>query len=203
MKIQNTIQNTSTTLTSETQQPNSLSNSCRLIQKQQDIYSKSPAAHFSLENLDIQAIISKAFLEQKKEVLQAPSSSNDPRMAALNALAARNFKTAPHSTLQIPLTGKGLGGMPGLSHAGRRMREINDELEQIDQNINRINTGIAEAQAQISTLNQLIQNNTDRNAVTQIRLVIARSQQLINQGPAQIARLEQRRDALRQEFQNL
>ncbi len=62
-----------------------------------------------LETLGVKAV-GNAFVAQRLELSAQPSSSKDPRLTALNNLELRGFKPAPGG-LEIPLTGKAMGGM--------------------------------------------------------------------------------------------
>ncbi len=57
------------------------------------------------------SVLSRAFAAQRLELFEQPSSSKDLRFTALDKLEQRNFRPAPGG-LEIPLTGKAMGGMP-------------------------------------------------------------------------------------------
>lgn len=56
------------------------------------------------------SFMSQSFAGQRWELSLQPSSSKDLRLTALNKLEQRNFQPAPGG-LEIPLTGKAMGGM--------------------------------------------------------------------------------------------
>ncbi|MEJ2754428.1 MAG: hypothetical protein P8104_00950, partial [Gammaproteobacteria bacterium] len=57
------------------------------------------------------SIVSRAIAAQRLEMLEQPSSSRDLRLIALDKLQQRDFRPALGG-LEIPLTGKAMGGMP-------------------------------------------------------------------------------------------
>jgi type III effector protein AvrRps4 len=57
------------------------------------------------------SILSRAFAAQRLEMFEQPSSSRDLRLIALDKLQQRDFRPALGG-LEIPLTGKAMGGMP-------------------------------------------------------------------------------------------
>ena len=69
------------------------------------------------------SILSRAFAAQRLEMLEQPSSSRDLRLIALDKLQQRGFKPALGG-LEIPLTGKALGGMPKRINAPFRPASI-------------------------------------------------------------------------------
>ncbi len=74
-----------------------------------ELRSRNSEKGSDLETLGVKAV-SNAFVAQRLELSAQPSSSNDPRLTALNNLELRGFKPAPGG-LEIPLTGKAMGGM--------------------------------------------------------------------------------------------
>lgn len=57
------------------------------------------------------SILSRAIAAQRLEMFEQPSSSRDLRLIALDKLQQRGFRPALGG-LEIPLTGKAMGGMP-------------------------------------------------------------------------------------------
>ncbi len=57
------------------------------------------------------SVLSRAIAAQRLELFEQPSSSKDLRLIALDKLQQRGFRPALGG-LEIPLTGKAMGGMP-------------------------------------------------------------------------------------------
>lgn len=204
MKIQNTIQNAPPSLAEEKQTPtNKLVLSSQLIQEQQNLCSAAPKIHVSAEYLNTQVILNKAFSKQREEIHQSPSSSKNIRIAALNGLEARNFKTAPQSTLQIRLTGKGLGGMPGLSNTSIRTLEINRLLIVIDEQITSKQSLVSNMRAEKDRLTLRIQGLADPISIRTAHVALSANRVAINRLTREIANLEQNKTALEQELADL
>lgn len=85
----------------------------------------------------VAAAMTSAFAAQRLELANQPSSSQDPRLIALEKLEQRGFKPALGG-LEIPVTGKAMGGMPPRRVSAPRVRtheEIQAERAQIVQRI--------------------------------------------------------------------
>lgn len=65
------------------------------------------------------SILSRAIAAQRLEMFEQPSSSRDLRLIALDKLQQRGFRPALGG-LEIPLTGKAMGGMPKRINASFR-----------------------------------------------------------------------------------
>jgi hypothetical protein len=116
---------------------------------------------------NIQRLMSRAFAAQRSILSQEPSSSNDSRLLALNALEARGFQASSTATLSIPLSAKGMGGV--LTDEQRRNIEIQQGRVTALQERVRMFSNTARSQA---TLLQQYTEAGDVQAVSMVRQML-------------------------------
>jgi hypothetical protein len=121
---------------------------------------------------DIQKILHKTFSFQLEMLAGQASSSSDPKRTALLVLQSRAGKPAAGSTLEIPVTGKALGGTTSSSSDEDEDLSLEERLEVIQQSIEEERGYSAQLRAELSTrpgpssarkeeINRAISNSTD------------------------------------------
>lgn len=77
----------------------------------------SPSAH-GLDTPTLHRFMSKVLAAQRLVLSEAPSSSNDQRLQALDALESRGLQPLNEGALKLRVTGKALGGMSDRATGG-------------------------------------------------------------------------------------
>ncbi len=99
------------------------------------------------------SVLSRAFAAQRRELFEQPSSSKDLRFTALDILEQRGFKPALGG-LEIPLTGKAMGGMRRRVNAPPRPDTISEAgARQFQQEARDIENSMAHKRLYIRELN--------------------------------------------------
>jgi hypothetical protein len=95
----------------------------------QEIFKAVPTHSNVLSNQKVHQLVSDAVEEQRLNLMQQPSSSNDPRLRAMEVLESRQFQPASGAKLKIRLTAKGLGG----TLTARQREIVSDQRARINE----------------------------------------------------------------------
>jgi hypothetical protein len=125
--------------------------------------------------------LSRAFAAQRLELFEQPSSSKDLRLTALDKLEQRGFKPALGG-IEIPLTGKAMGGMRRRVNAPFSLSSLSKEgaqqyRQEFEQELNEINDRMEHKELFIEELTTYlarpdltgVQRNSARESLAEIR----------------------------------